>query len=90
MRGEPGETGTEPQEWVGMHFTRVDVSVFTEMREKCPEIAPKNANDPWGYFLKENAGQSEDGAFCVRAGRLGLKSYVDTTLRVGHIIGGVV
>lgn len=90
LRNEPGETGTEPQDWVGMHFTRIEVSVFLEMRERMPELAPKEARASWGYFLKEHAGQSEDGAFCVKCARLGIQSWVDTTLRVGHIIGGVI
>lgn len=94
LRGEPGETGIGEQEWVGMHFCRIHRSVFEDMRkeaaENFPEIIPTSSDAPWGYFLKENAAQSEDGAFCLRARKIGIKSYMDTALRVGHVMDSVI
>lgn len=89
-KAQPGETGMEPQDWVGMHFCLVRRRVLEDMRAKLPEIAPRVPNDPYGYFLKEHAGQSEDGSFCAKAKRAGHGCFLDTTLRVGHIMQGVV
>jgi len=84
-KSEPGETGTIEQDWVGMHFCRIHRSVFEEMRKYIWELAPKTKGGPWGYFLKLSAEESEDGSFCKRADSIGIQSYVDTALRVGHI-----
>ena len=93
-RNEPGETGTEPQDWVGMHFCRIHRSVFEEMRAKAdehfPEIKPRHPTHPWGYFIKEHAAQSEDGVFCQRAKKIGIQAYVDTALRVGHVTNKII
>lgn len=83
-----GDTGVEPIEWAGMHFCRIHRSVFEAM-QKLPELAPKG-NGPWGYFLKQSPDQSEDGAFCVRAKSLGIDCFLDTTLRVGHLMDAIV
>lgn len=87
---EPGETGTEPQEWVGMHFCLIRRKVFEDMREKLPEIKPKGMGKPWGYFLKEGPDVGEDASFCRLAASIGHGSLLDTTLRVGHVMQGVV
>ncbi len=93
LRSVPGETGTEEQEWVGMHFCRIHRSVFEEMRvradELFPEIRPKTDKEPWGYFLKSSAEPGEDISFCLRARKMGVKSWLDTALRVGHVTDGV-
>lgn len=85
-----GETGTEEEDWVGMHFTRIHRSVFEAMRASLPELAPKSEREPWGYFLKDSAEMGEDVSFGLRAKKLDIKSYVDTTLRVGHVVDSVI
>lgn len=89
-KSTPGETGVDQIDWTGMHFCRIHRSVFEAMREAdLPEIKPVN-NGPWGYFIKSNPSQSEDGAFCKRAKSIGIDCFLDTTLRVGHLMDAIV
>lgn len=93
LKGVPGETGTEPQDWVGMHFCLIRRSVIVEMRQRAkelfPNIIPRVDGQPWGYFIKDNPGQSEDGAFSARCMKMGVQPFLDTTLRVGHVADAV-
>jgi hypothetical protein len=50
--------------------------------------AAKTGNQWWFEFLKHPAGEGEYGediSFCYKAMRTGLKIFVDTTVRCGHI-----
>ena len=77
------------QRWVGMFFTRIHRSVFERMiaasPEHFPEIIPSRPGRHHGWFTPFAQDQGEDSAFCLRAGKIGIDSWIDCGLPIGHI-----
>lgn len=93
MAGKSSSGGLEEVGWVGGGLIRIHRSVFEEMRDAAkpdgllPELTPLPAprnNEPLGFFGRTNQQRGEDVAFCRRAGKLGIKVYIDTGLYCGH------
>lgn len=82
-----GDLGIVETAWTGLGFTRVHRSVFEEMKANIkviPEIKPFAEGRHFGFFNQFGPDYSEDASFCLRAGKIGIKSYVDTGLILGH------
>jgi hypothetical protein len=82
-----GDLGVVETAWTGMGFTRVHRSVFEEMQanlKALPEIKPFSEGRHHGYFNQFGPDYSEDASFGLRAAKIGIKSYVDTGLMLGH------
>lgn len=82
-----GDMGVVETAWTGFGFTRVHRSVFENMIENIatlPEIKPYSNGRHHGFFNQYGPDYSEDASFCLRAKKLGIKSYIDTGLIVGH------
>lgn len=81
--------GVKQTKWVATGAMRIHRSVFEKMREAAPkefpEIVPAGKDFPWGYFNQITSGIGEDVSFCLRAGRIGINSYVDTGLVCMHV-----
>ncbi len=79
--------------WVGFGLVRIHRSVFERMKEAAKgdgplaEIAPPPGRDgePYGYFSTTRAQRGEDVAFCRRAQKLGIETWLDHGLCMGHI-----
>lgn len=83
-----GDLGIVETAWTGMGFTRIHRSVFEEMKANIrvmPEIKPFAEGRHHGFFNQFGADYSEDASFCLRAGKIGIKSYIDTGMILGHI-----
>lgn len=83
-----GDLGIVETAWTGFGFTRVHRSVFEEMKANIkvmPEIKPFSENRHHGFFNQYGSDFSEDASFCLRAGKIGIKSYVDSGLLLGHV-----
>jgi hypothetical protein len=91
--GKTQGDGLEEQGWIGFGLVRVHRSVFEMMKEeskpggKCEEIRPPvgREGEPYGYFSTTREQRGEDVSYCRRAGRLGIKTYLDTGILLGHI-----
>ncbi len=92
--GKTSESRLEEVGWTAFGFVRVHRSVFEEMKAAATpggilaDIAPPpppRDKEPPGYFGRSNVWRGEDVAFCRRAGKLGIKTYVDTGLVLGHV-----
>lgn len=91
--GKTESDGLEEVGWVGFGFVRIHRSVFVEMKAemkadgKLAEFAPPpgREKEPYGYFGRTSQWRGEDVAFCRRAGIIGIKTYVDTGLLLGHL-----
>lgn len=77
------------QRWVGLAFTRVHRSVFERMIAVCdtelPDIKPSAPGRHYGFFTPSKQDQGEDSAFCARARAIGIDSFVDCGLPIGHL-----
>lgn len=90
--------GLEKSGWVGLGMTRIHCSVFDRMEEASKnggplsEIAPPpgRESDPTGFFGRNSKFRGEDIFFCRRAGEIGIETFVDCGLTIGHIFKGVV
>lgn len=90
--------GLEETGWVGGGMFRVEMSVFDEMAEASKndgplaDIAPPAGReaDAFGWFGRTSQWRGEDIAFCLRAQKIGIKTYVDTGLLCGHVFKGVI
>lgn len=76
--------------WVGTGFLRVHRSVFEALKKeidngKFPECKPTKEGYRLGYFNPVRVGVGEDVSFCLRAGELGISTYVDTSLIALHV-----
>lgn len=88
------DTGLEEVGWVGFGLVRFHRSVFDEMKAEAlkpgglmPEIAPPpppRDKEPFGFFGRSSQWRGEDIALCRRAGLIGIKTYIDTSLLMGH------
>jgi hypothetical protein len=74
--------------WTGLAFTRIHRSVFELLKEasktSLTEILPSRPGRHYGFFTPLAQDRGEDAAFALRAASIGIKSYVDTGLIVGH------
>lgn len=90
--GKGDSDGLEEQRWVAFGMVRIHRSVFLEMKEAAKpggpleNIAPPKGRegDPHGFFGRSSQWRGEDIAFCRRAAEIGIKSYVDTGILLGH------
>lgn len=90
--GKTTKDGLEETGWIGFGMVRIHRSVFEEMQAAAApggaltEIAPPagREGDAFGYFGRTSAARGEDIAFCRRAGKIGIKTYMDTGLICGH------
>lgn len=73
-----------PTEWVATGTICVHRDVFLDIKNACPEIAPKNPKGHWGFF-DESDGNGEDVSFCLRAKKAGHQAHVDLGLISGHV-----
>lgn len=88
-----GSDGLEENGWVGFGLVKIHRSVFLEMKEAAKpggpleEIAPPKGreSDPYGFFGRTSQIRGEDVAFCRRAQKIGIKTFVDTGCLIGHI-----
>jgi hypothetical protein len=86
------DDGLEENAWVGTGFLRVHRSVFEEMAAAAKpggpleEMAPpaEHGDRPMGFFGRNSRWRGEDVGFGMRAKSIGIKSYVDVGLYVGH------
>ena len=85
----------EPVIWTAFGFTLVHRDVFTSIMEKMPELAINNPQFErqlgykWRFFnvlssMGEDSENSEDCAFCTRAGLAGHQTYVDHAVMPVH------
>ena len=74
--------------WTGLAFTRIHRSVFELLKEasktSLTEILPSRPGRHHGFFTPLAQDRGEDAAFALRASSIGIRSYVDTGLIVGH------
>lgn len=86
------DDGLEENGWTGTGFIRIHRSVLEEMAEASKnggplaDIAPppEHGDRPLGFFGRSSRFRGEDIAFCRRAGLIGIKTYTDVGLYVGH------
>lgn len=81
--------GLIEDEWVGTGFMRIHMSVFKEFDRAIDEgMFPECVHEPsglkYGYFNPMGFKIGEDVSFCRRAKKLGIKTYVDTSLILLH------
>jgi hypothetical protein len=92
MEGKTKTDSLEETGWIGFGMVRIHRSVFEEMQNAAAQggpladIAPPvgRESDAFGYFGRTSQYRGEDVAFCRRAGKIGIKTYVDTGLLCGH------
>lgn len=60
-------------------------SVYEDIQNIHPELAPKKEGDPWDFFGHDVGTRGEDLHFCMLAHEAGHKSYLDGGLFCGHI-----
>lgn len=90
--GKSATDGLEETGWIGFGMVRIHRSVFIEMQNAAKpggplaEIAPPvgREGDAFGYFGRSSVYRGEDIAYCRRAQKIGIKTYVDTGLLCGH------
>lgn len=90
--GKSSDDGLEEMGWVGGGMTRWHRSVFLRMKEAAQpggllaDIAPPKGREgePYGYFGRTAQWRGEDVAGCRRAGIMGVKTYLDCGLTLGH------
>jgi hypothetical protein len=86
------DDGLEENGWTGTGFIRIHRSVFEEIAAEAKpgglleDIAPppEHGERPLGFFGRSSRWRGEDVAFCRRAGLLGIKTFTDVGLYVGH------
>ena len=91
--GKTKGEGLEETGWVGFGMVRIHRSVFKEMQDAAveggplAEIAPPKGRekDAFGYFGRTPQWRGEDISYCRRAQKIGIKTYVDTGLLLGHM-----
>lgn len=71
--------------WIGTGCLLIHRSVFLDIKEKFPELAPSEMDGPWRFFQPGADGAGEDIAFCRRAKEAGHMAYVDCALHALHI-----
>jgi len=92
IEGRGGNDGPEENGWVATGFLRIHRSVFEAMAKEArpggvlEDIAPPpgREKDPIGFFGRSAKYRGEDVALGRRAGMLGIRSWVDTGLLLGH------
>lgn len=74
--------------WVATGGMRIKRWALEQMIKEAPrmfpEIIPNERVKHWGFFTPNRVGVGEDVSFCLRAGAVGIKSYVDADLRLMH------
>lgn len=81
--------------WVATGGLRIPRWVIERKREaidagKWPELKPTLQGGYYGYFHPKAAGFGEDMSFGYRLEEIGIKSYLDASLVLGHAEGNVV
>jgi hypothetical protein len=89
--------GLVPQKWVAPGFMKVERWVFENMKSaidggrwpNCKPLIPgsKGYGAAYGYFEHLQTAVGEDASFGVRAGEIGVQSYVDAGLVCLHTGG---
>lgn len=84
----PGADELQKEGWVGFGMVRIHRSVFermmTEAPKHFPEIMPARPGDAWGFFDTSRARRGEDVSACRRAEAIGIDTWLDTGLLLGH------
>jgi hypothetical protein len=86
-------TGLHKCDWIATGFIRIHRSVFQKIKDAAPtkfkDIMPRGeANSPGdyhGYFLPRINHQGEDSSFAARAREVGVQSYLDADIKLGHV-----
>jgi hypothetical protein len=86
-------TGLHEVDWIATGFIRIHRSVFkkikdaapTKFKDIMPRGQPNGPGDYYGYFLPRLNHQGEDSAFCSRAKEVGVKCYLDSDIKCGHV-----
>ena len=86
---EFGNAGLKPEQWVGTGMLKIERWVILKLKEaidsgEFPECKPAAPGRWYGYFSPTSVGVGEDVSFGLRAGKLGIQSYVDTGLVCLH------
>lgn len=93
FRDAKGEDGLEEVAWAGTGFIRIHRSVFLEMKEAAKKGGPLESiappppprdKEPYGFFGRTSEWRGEDVAFGRRAQKIGIKTYIDKGLLMGH------
>jgi len=93
--GKNKPNGLEKMGWTGFGLVRVHRSVFEEMVSEASKPGsllsailpppPPRHKEPFGFFGRSARFRGEDIYFCRHAEMIGIHTYVDTGLLLGHI-----
>jgi hypothetical protein len=84
-----GYTDLVPTGWVGTGFIKIERWVVDKLKEEInkgtwPECKPHHDGSWYGVFSPLGAGIGEDVSFCTRAKKLGIQTYLDSSLICLH------
>lgn len=90
--GKGDSDGLEAQGWIGAGFLKIHRTVFLEMKEAAnpggplADIAPPKGREgePYGFFSRSSQWRGEDVAFGRRAEKIGIVSWLDCGILLGH------
>lgn len=81
--------------WCAMGFVRIHKSVFTDMLAEAQKPGspladilpppPPRDKEPVGYFGRSSKWRGEDIAYCRRAEVIGVTTWIDTSILLGHV-----
>jgi hypothetical protein len=82
-------SGLIQDEWVGTGWMRIHRDVFLRMAKEIdggrwPDCKPAGLDGYHGFFQPLHVRVGEDVSFCRRAGEIGIKTYIDTSLICLH------
>lgn len=88
-------TGLKEMDWVATGGLRIPRWVIEKKRAEIdagrwPELKPATENGYYGYFHPMRAGFGEDMSFGYRLKEIGIKSFLDSELVLGHAEGNVI
>lgn len=75
--------------WVGTGFIKIERWVIDKLKAEIdagtfPEAKPHHAGSWYGYFSPIGTGVGEDVSFCTRAKKIGIQTYLDSSLICLH------
>lgn len=84
--------GIIPMPWVATGFIKIERTAIEKLKAaidggEFPDCKPKPEQGWYGYFSPVSVGIGEDVSFGLRAGKLGIQSYLDASLVCLHADG---